>query len=317
MPVQYLKHLAGLWRTDYDWRAREAHLNAFPQFTTSIDGTRIHFVHVRSPHPGALPLILTHGWPGSVFEFLDIIDALTDPADPADAFDVVVPSLPGFTLSGPTPEPWDPDRIAAAWVSLMTELGYDRFAVQGGDLGAAVSPAVARHAPDRVGGVHIIGSQTFTAPESVDEATLSALTDLERDRLARVGEFMRTEYGYIAVQSTRPQTLAYGLTDSPVGQLAWMVDKFAAWTWPISALPEDVLGADRVLDHVSLYWFTGTAGTSAYTEYATSAWGPAPEPFGVPTGFLQLAHDTGNTRACTCRRCHFQSQFISLRRILP
>ncbi|WP_328810649.1 hypothetical protein [Rhodococcus sp. NBC_00294] len=168
--------------------------------------------------------------------------------------------------------------------------------MQGGDIGAAVSPAVARNAPDRVVGVHINGSQTFTAPESVDDATLSALTDLEKDRLARVGEFMRTEYGYIAVQSTRPQTLAYGLTDSPVGQLAWMVDKFAAWTWPIDALPEDVLGADRVLDHVSLYWFTGTAGTSAYTGYATSAWGPAPEPSGVPTGFLQLAHDIGIRR---------------------
>lgn len=296
VPVHYLRPLADIWRTEYDWRAREARLNAVPQYTTTIDGTRIHFVHAKSPHREALPLILTHGWPGSVFEFLEIVESLTNPTDPADAFDVVIPSLPGFTLSGPTFEPWDTDRTAAAWVTLMDRLGYGRFAVQGGDIGAAVSPAVARTAPDRVVGVHVNGSQVFVPPDSISDETKSALTDVELDRLNRIEEFMRTEYGYISVQSTRPQTLAYGLTDSPVGQLAWMVDKFKAWTWPIHALPEDVLGAERMLDHVSLYWFTATAGTSAYTGYATESWGPSPEPSGVATGFLQLAHDVGIRR---------------------
>jgi epoxide hydrolase len=296
VPTAYLKQLAAAWRDDFDWRAAEARLNAFPQFVTDIDGTRIHFLHVRSGHPGALPLLLTHGWPGSVFEFLDVIGPLTDPDDPADAFDVVIPSLPGFGLSGPTSEPWDTDRIARAWTVLMRELGYERFGVQGGDIGAAVSPAVARVAPDRVVGVHLNGSQAFVPPDAVDEGTKQALTDLERDRLERIGRFMQEEFGYIAVQSTRPQTLAYGLTDSPVGQLAWMVDKFRAWTWPQEAAPEDVLGVARLLEHVTLYWLTATAGTSAYTGYATTGWGGDEEPSGVPTAFLELAHDIGIRR---------------------
>ena len=293
VPVGYLRRLADRWAREFDWRAAEARLNRFPQFLTEIDGTQVHFLHVRSPHADALPLLLTHGWPGSVFEFLDLIGPLTEPDDPADAFHVVIPSLPGFGLSGPTSEPWDTDRIARAWAELMAGLGYERFAVQGGDIGAAVSPAVARVAPTRVAGVHVNGSQAFVPPDAVDAATKAALSDLERDRLERIGGFMRDEYGYIAIQSTRPQTLAYGLTDSPVGQLAWMVDKFKAWTWPSDALPEDVLGLDRLLEHVALYWFTATAGTAAYTGYATGGWGPPPEPSGVPTAFLQLAHDIG------------------------
>lgn len=293
VPVAYLKRLADVWRREYDWRAAESRLNGYPQFMTEIDGASIHFVHVRSESPAAVPLLLTHGWPGSVFEFLDVIGSLTNPPDPADSFDVVIPSLPGFTLSGPTSEPWNTVRVASAWVELMDRLGYNRFGVQGGDIGAAVSPAVARCAPERVMGVHINGSQAFVPPDSVDDATKAALTDLERDRLQRIGDFMRDEYGYISIQSTRPQTLAYGLTDSPVGQLAWMVDKFKAWTWPPESLPEDILGARRLLDHVSLYWFTGTAGTSAYTGYATQSWESATQPSTVPTAFLELAHDIG------------------------
>ncbi len=296
VPTSYLRRLVEAWQTRFDWRAAEARLNQFPQFTAEIDGTRVHFLHVRSPHPDATPLLLSHGWPGSVFEFLDLIAPLTRPDDPADAFHVVVPSLPGFGLSGPTDEPWDTDRIAAAWVQLMTALGYPRFGVQGGDIGAAVAPAVGRAAPERVVGVHINGSQTFVPPDAVDEDTKTSLTELEQDRLSRIGDFMRNEFGYIAVQSTRPQTLAYGLTDSPVGQLAWMVDKFNAWTWPPDALPEDVLGLDRLLEHVTLYWLTGTAGTSAFTGYATTSWGPTPEPSGVPTAFIQFAHDIGIRR---------------------
>lgn len=293
VPVEYLRRLAAVWRDQYDWRASEARLNAFPQFVTEIDGTQIHYLHARSPHPGAVALLLTHGWPGSVFEFLDVIGPLTQPDDPADAFHVVVPSLPGFGLSGPTKEPWNTERIARGWATLMEGLGYERFAVQGGDIGAAVSPAVARVAPDRVLGVHINGSQAFVPPDSVDDETKNSLTDLERDRLQRIGQFMQDEYGYIAIQSTRPQTLAYGLVDSPVGQLAWMLDKFKAWTWPPEAMPDDVLGAHRVLEHVSLYWFTGTAGTSAYVGYAAPSWGPSPEPSSTPTAFLELAHDIG------------------------
>jgi pimeloyl-ACP methyl ester carboxylesterase len=293
VPVDYLRRMSTVWRDEYDWRASEARLNNVPNFVTEIDGARIHFLHARSPHPGALALILTHGWPGSVFELLDVITPLTHPDDPADAFHVVAPSLPGFGLSGPTEEHWGTDRIARGWATLMDGLGYHRFAVQGGDIGAAVSPAVARVAPERVIGVHINGSQAFVPPDSVDDETKNSLTDLEKDRLQRIGRFMQGEYGYIAIQSTRPQTLAYGLVDSPVGQLAWMIDKFKAWTWPPDTMPDAILGADRILEHVSLYWFTGTAGTSAYTGYAAPSWGPPPEPPSVPTAFLEFAHDIG------------------------
>ena len=296
VPTGYLRTLAHRWRQEFDWRAAEARLNAHPQFVADIDGTTIHFVHVRSARPDARPLLLTHGWPGSVFEFLDVIAPLTNPQNAVDAYHLVIPSLPGFGLSGPTKQPWDVERIANAWCTLMSALGYQRFGVQGGDIGASVSPAVARMAPDRVIGVHLNGSQAFVPPDSVDEDTKADLTDLERDRLDRIGAFMQREYGYIAIQSTRPQTLAYGLTDSPIGQLAWMVDKFKAWTWPLEALPEDVLGLDRLLEHVSLYWFTATAGSSGYTGYATASWGEPPRPSGVPTGLIQFAHDIGIRR---------------------
>lgn len=295
VPTTYLRRLADVWRDEFDWEASQERLNTYPQFITAIDGTQVHFLHVQSPRDDSLPLLLTHGWPGSVFEFLEMIPALTG-SDDTDSFHLVIPSLPGFGLSGATSEPWNVDRIAAAWCELMTRLGYDRFGVQGGDIGAAVSPAVARLAPDRVVGVHINGSQAFVPPDSVDEQTKNELTDLERDRLERIGAFMQQEYGYIVIQSTRPQTLAYGLTDSPVGQLAWMVDKFKAWTWPPEALPEDVLGVQRLLEHVSLYWFTATAGTSGYTGYATATWGPPAEVSGVPTGFIEFAHDIGIRR---------------------
>lgn len=293
VPTAYLKMLVGAWRDRFDWRAAEDRLNAFPQFTTQIDGTTIHFLHVRSDQETALPLLLTHGWPGSVFEFLDVIEPLIHPDDPADAFHVVIPSLPGFGPSGPTPDPWDTDRIARAWATLMDGLGYESFGVQGGDIGAAVSPAVARAVPDRVVGVHVNGSASFVPPDAVDQDTKDAMSRLERNRLERVGAFMKAETGYIAIQSTRPQTLAYGLNDSPVGQLAWMVDKFKPWTWPPEALPEDVLGLDRMLAHVALYWFTGTAGTSAYIGYANASWDNQPSPSGVPTAFIQFAHDIG------------------------
>ena len=257
VPVSYLRDLVEYWRDGYDWRAAEQAINSWAQFTTEIDGTRIHFLHIRSPEPDALPLLLTHGWPGSVVEFLDLIGPLTDPAAHggrrSDAFHLVIPSLPGFGFSGPVPDSgWDTDRIARAWVELMKRLGYRRYGVQGGDIGADVSPAVGRAAPDRVVGVHVNGSIGMpTGAVSDDEQ--ARMTALERDRVGRVQTFMRDEFGYIAIQSTRPQTLAAALVDSPVGQLAWIIDKFHAWTFPADALPDAVIDRDRLLTNVMIY----------------------------------------------------------------
>ena len=300
VPVGYLRELVEYWRDDYDWRASERAINRWPQFTTHIDGTRIHFLHVRSLEPTALPLLLTHGWPGSFVEFLDIIGPLTDPVahggQRSDAFHVVIPSLPGFGFSGPVPESgWDSDRIARAWGELMDRLGYPRFGVQGGDIGADVSPAVGRAAPDRVVGVHVNGSLGMPTG-GVSEGELETLTALERDRVGRVQTFMRDEFGYIAIQSTRPQTLAAALVDSPAGQLAWIIDKFHAWTYPGQALPDTVIDRDRLFTNVMIYWLTGTAGSAAYVGYAQASWGPPPASSGVPTGAIMFAHDVGIRR---------------------
>nr|WP_218579552.1 epoxide hydrolase family protein [Phytohabitans houttuyneae] len=302
VPVAWLRDLAEHWRTGYDWRAAEAKLNAHPQFVTEIDGQRIHFLHVRSPLPRALPLVLTHGWPGSVFEFLDLIGPLTDPGahggDPADAFDVVIPSLPGFGLSGPTADTgWDTTRTARAWAELMRRLGYERFGAHGGDIGAGVSPDLGRVAPERVAGVHVNGGPGPVPPVPLSEEEMAALTEVERDRVRRTEAFMREEYGYIAIQSTRPQTLAYGLTDSPAGQLAWIMDKFREWTYPREALPEDVVDRDWLLTNATLWWLTGTAGSAALVGYASAGgWGEPKTNSGVPTGAIVFAHDVGIRR---------------------
>ncbi|MDT0331568.1 epoxide hydrolase family protein [Nocardiopsis lambiniae] len=303
VPTTWLRELADHWRHGYDWREAEKELNALPQFTTEIDGQNIHFLHVRSPEPGALPLLLTHGWPGSVVEFLDLIGPLTDPrshgGDPADAFHVVIPSLPGFGFSGPVSDTgWNVKRIARAWAELMDRLGYERFGVQGGDLGAAVSPDVARAVPDRVVGVHVNGGLGMP-PEDISEEELASLTDLERDRIARIGAFMTEQFGYIAIQGTRPQTLGYGLTDSPLAQLAWIMDKFREWTHPRPTLPEEIIDRDRLLTNVMLYWLTGTASSAAYVGYANEmGWGEVDEDSGVPTAVLVFAHDVGIRRYC-------------------
>lgn len=298
VPAGYLRELAGYWRDGFDWRAQEAELNAFPQFTTAIDGQNVHFIHVRSPQRHALPLILTHGWPGSIVEFLDVIGPLTDPAahggDPTDAFDVVVPSLPGFGFSGPTTETgWTEERVAAAWKELMARLGYERYGAQGGDVGAGVSPALGRIAPERVVGVHVNAASVGFMPfPPLDDAELAELTDRERDRVDRIGHFMQEMYGYNVIQSTRPQTLAYGLADSPVGQLAWIVEKFKEWTFD-AEVPEDAVDRDRMLANVMTYWLTNTAGSSArlYYEGAHSgSWGPQ-ERSPVPTGVAVFAGD--------------------------
>ncbi len=301
VPTAWLRTLVEHWRTGYDWRAAERELNAIPQFTTVIDGQRIHFLHARSPEPGALPLILTHGWPGSVVEFLDLVGPLTDPrahgGDAGDAFHVVIPSLPGFGFSGPVSDAgWDTNRIARAWAELMRRLGYARFGAQGGDVGAGVCAELGRVAPDRVVGVHVNGGPGPMPPVPLPDEERAALSALEQDRVARIEAFLQEEFGYIAVQSTRPQTLGYGLVDSPVGQLAWIMDKFREWTHPRHALPEEVVDRDRLLTNVMLYWLTGTAGSAAYVGYAQAeGWGPK-ENSGVPTAALVFAHDVGIRR---------------------
>ncbi|MFI6868218.1 epoxide hydrolase family protein [Nocardia sp. NPDC050406] len=300
VPVHWLRELVDYWRTEYDWRAAEAELNRYPQFTTEIDGQRIHFLHIRSVEPDAVPLLMTHGWPGSIVEFLDVIGPLTDPrshgGNPNDAFHLVIPALPGFGFSGPVADAgWTIDRIAHAWAELMRRLGYERFGVQGGDIGAAVSPQVGRVAPDRTIGVHMNGGPIPF--QQLSEEELASLTDLERDRIRRVEAFMREEFGYIAIQSTRPQALAYGLVDSPVGQLAWIMDKFREWTHPRNVVPDKILDRDRLLTNVMMYWLTGTAGSAAYVGYAQAAeWGEPAQNSGVPTGAIIFAHDVGIRR---------------------
>lgn len=271
MPVDYLKGLSAHWRTGYDWREHETRLNTFPQFTTTIDGQTMHFLHVQSPDPNATPLMLIHGWPGSFVEFIELIGPLTDPAahggDPADAFHVVIPSVPGFGFSTPLSEAgWTHGRIAKAFTELMARLGYDRYGVQGGDIGAFEAPLMGQLDPERVIGVHVNALVTFP---SGDPAELEGLTEAEQERLARFQNFEQDMSGYMSIQGTRPQTLAYGLADSPAGQLAWIVEKFKEWTDPRAALPEDAVDRDHLLTNVSIYWFTNTAGSSANLYYET------------------------------------------------
>jgi epoxide hydrolase len=295
VPTGYLRELAVYWRTGYDWREHEAQLNEFPQFVTTIDGANVHFLHVRSPEPDALPLIITHGWPGSIVEFLDIIEPLTDPAsgggDSGEAFHLVIPSIPGFGLSGPLRDAgWTQRRTARAFAELMSRLGYDTFGAQGGDAGAQVSPDLGRVAPDRVVGVHVNAASVGFMPfPPLEEAELAELNDSERARVERIAEYMDEGSGYATIQATKPQTLAYGLTDSPVGQLAWIVDRFQDWTH--AEVPEDAVDRDRMLTNVMLYWLTGTAGSAANHYYEVKHAGEWPEPSGVPTGVAVFAED--------------------------
>ncbi|MEV8553222.1 epoxide hydrolase family protein [Streptomyces glaucescens] len=295
VPADYLRELVRYWRHDYDWRAAEARLAAWPQYTTTIDGANVHFAHIRSPEPDATPLVITHGWPGSIVEFLDVVGPLTDPAayggESQDAFHVVVPSIPGFGLSGPTTQPgWEAGRIADAWAELMRRLGYERFGAQGGDWGAAISRELGRAHPGRVIGVHLNllpGAQATTEPTAEE---LAALAPEERERTLASwrgwSAWSSEGTGYAVLQSTRPQTLAYALTDSPVGQLAWIVEKFKEWT-DSGELPEEAVDRDRLLTNVMLYWLTGTAGSAARIYYerahATGRAAAPAEPSTVPT----------------------------------
>jgi pimeloyl-ACP methyl ester carboxylesterase len=262
VPLAYLQELCRYWREDYRWRETESRLNAFPQFRVVIDGLDHHFLHVRSPHAGAFPLVITHGWPGSVVEFLKVIEPLTDPVTfggaAADAFDVVCPSLPGYGFSQhPGATGWGIDRIARAWSELMALLGYERYGAQGGDWGSMVTASLARQDPDHVAGIHlnmpVVGR---------DAMTMDDLTEAEAATLTASAEFQKFETGYSAEQSTRPQTLGYGLADSPAGQCAWIVEKFWAWT-DCDGHPENALTRDEMLDNVMLYWLPGNGASSA------------------------------------------------------
>jgi len=260
-PLAWIQDICGYWAERYDWRAREALLNRFVQHTTEIDGLAIHFLHVRSPHPDAMPLILTHGWPGSVVEFQKVIGPLTDPTahggDAADAFHVVCPSLPGFGFSAkPTGIGWGVDRIALAWATLMERLGYARYAAQGGDWGSAITTSLGAQDAVHCAGIHITLTMA-SRPRTVDQPSPEEVYALQRAK-----SYRDWGSGYAKQQSTRPQTLAYGLTDSPAGQAAWILEKFQAWT-DCDGHPENVLGRDELLDNVMLYWVTATAASSA------------------------------------------------------
>jgi pimeloyl-ACP methyl ester carboxylesterase len=281
VPLEYLKDLCRHWAESYDWRQREAHLNAFPQFRTEIDGLGIHFLHVRSPVADALPLVMTHGWPGSVVEFLEVIGPLTDPVahggDAADAFHVVCPSLPGYGFSDkPSATGWGVERTAAAWMQLMARLGYDRYGAQGGDWGSAVTSHLATVDPSHVVGIHL---NMLTVGPGRDPGEL---TEAEAAALESLRHHEQWGTGYSKEQSTRPQTVGYALVDSPVGQCAWILEKFWDWT-DTDGDPVDVLGADRILDNVMLYWLTGSGASSARL-YWESFRGLRPGNVAAPTG---------------------------------
>jgi microsomal epoxide hydrolase len=302
-PLAYVKELAEYWRTSYDWRAVEARLNQYPQFLTEIDGAQVHFLHVRSPEPDATPLILTHGWPTTVAEFLDVIGPLTDPAahggDRADAFHVVIPSIPGSGFSGPTNQVgWDTERIARAWMELMRSLGYSRYLVQGGDWGMPISLRLGLTDPEHVIGAHVNMCVTLPPPDPAAMAGLMAeLNESDMGKLQFAGYFFQDGFGFQKIQSTRPQSLAYGLNDSPAGLLAWIVANFKEWSDSKDS-PEDALSRDEMLNHISIHWLTETIGSSMQIYYESSHldadfarnWG-GPWPLTMPVGVAVFPKD--------------------------
>src|SRR3954447_2970790 len=289
VPLHYVRGLVERWRTGFDWRTHEARLNAQPQFTTTIDGQRVHFLHVRSPEPDALALICTHGWPMSVFEYLDLIGPLSDPrghgGDPADAFHLVIPSIPRGAFSGPTTAPgWDTKRVARAWVELMARLGYERYGAHGNDGGSMISPEVGRFDPERVAGVHV--TQLFSFP-SGDPAEFADMTEEDMAALQFLERFNAAGgLAYNAYQSAQPQTLTYALQDSPAGWLAWVTQLYQRWLEP-----------EEILTHASAYWLTNTVGSSIrrYYEEAHTERSPA-EPTTTPTGVAIFAEDFQSIR---------------------
>jgi pimeloyl-ACP methyl ester carboxylesterase len=292
-----IEELARYWATDYDWRRCEARLNALPQFTTEIDGVDIHFIHAKSPHEHALPLIMTHGWPGSVIELLETVGPLTDPTAHGgraeDAFDLVLPSLPGYGFSGePTELGWGPGRVARAWAELMHRLGYSRYVAQGGDVGASVTDAMGRQAPEGLVGIH-----TNLLVTGLGGGDHPADTEEERAAADALATFRATGFGYFLEQATRPQTIGYALLDSPVALAAWMLDHDTDSYIKISDAfvnkePSGNLTRDHILDNVTLYWLTGTGASAARSYWESgqaqalaAAAGQAPPPVSIPTAF--------------------------------
>jgi pimeloyl-ACP methyl ester carboxylesterase len=289
------RELARYWRTDYDWRACEARLNALPQFKTGIDGVGIHFIHVRSRHENALPLIMTHGWPGSVIELLETAGPLTDPTayggSAEDAFHLVLPSIPGYGFSAePAELGWDSGRVAQAWAELMRRLGYTRYVAQGGDQGAAVTDAMGRQGPDGLAGIHM--NLLVTA---LGGGAMPAGTDQERAALEQTKTFRATGFGYFLEQATRPQTIGYALLDSPVALAGWMLDHDTDAYDKISRAftagqPSGGLTRDHILDNITVYWLTGTGASAARSYWESGqaqarAGGQAPPPVKIPVGF--------------------------------
>ncbi|MEV0093440.1 epoxide hydrolase family protein [Streptomyces sp. NPDC050738] len=297
--VSEVRRLAEYWRDGYDWRAWEARINALPQYTTEIDGQNIHFLHVRSPEPGAFPLILTHGWPGSFVEFLDLVGPLTDPAahggDPADAFHLVIPSLPGFGFSGPTTDKgWTTERTAKAWTELMRRLGYEKYGAHGNDAGSMISPVMGRIDGAHVAGVHV--TQVFSFP-SGDPAEFAGMSEEDMAGMQVLQWFMENKFSFNQLHSQQPQTLAHALADSPVGLLGWNLQLFTA----------DMMGGrsiddDFILTNVALYWLTGTAGSAIrfYYEDAKAqqqgAEAETLEPTTVPLGLASFEGDFKSIR---------------------
>jgi epoxide hydrolase len=259
IPLSYTKELLSYWQTDYDWQRVPQYLNQWPQYQAEIDGLPIHFLHIESPRADAVPLIMTHGWPGSVLEFLDVIAPLTNPDDAAQpAFHLVIPSLPGYAFSGkPNEAGWSTDKTADAWDQLMRALGYDRYYAQGGDWGAAVTMAIGMQNKGGCSGIHV-NMPTARPPSEM----LATPTAYEAESLARLDWYRTKDNGYAIIQATRPQTISYGLTDSPVGQMAWIVEKFQGWS-DCDGHPENIFSKDQMLDTVMLYWMTASAASSA------------------------------------------------------
>jgi pimeloyl-ACP methyl ester carboxylesterase len=300
-----LQELARYWATDYDWRKAEAKLNALPQFTTEIDGVDTHFIHVRSGHENALPLIMTHGWPGSVIELLEAVGPLTDPTahggTPEDAFDLVLPSLPGYGFSGePTELGWNVGRVALAWAELMRRLGYTRYVAQGGDVGAAVTDAMGRQAPEGLLGIHMNLLVTILAG-----GPMPSESEQERAALDAINTFKTSGFGYFLEQATRPQTIGYALLDSPVALAAWMLDHDTDSYEKISSAfvdgqPSGNLTRDRIVDNITLYWLTGTGASAARSYWedgraAALAAGQAPPDVSVPVGFTTFPGEIWRT----------------------
>lgn len=298
VPTSYVRRLVERWCCGYDWRTWEARLNALPQYLTEIDGQQVHFLHIRSPHDNALPLILTHGWPTSVVEWLDVITPLSDPvtsgAEPADAFDLIIPSIPGFGFSGPTREPgWDRYRVARAWAELMSRLGYQKYGAVGNDAGSLISPEVGRADPEHVVGVHVTQIFSFA---SGDPSEINGLDAADLSRLRFAEWFTQHRGVYDRLQSTEPQNLAYALADSPVGQLGWHAQLLGEWLDP-----------DFVLTNAAIYWLTNTAASAARFYYEDAVTAPPQQkvngrgarklqPTTVPIGLANFAFDYQSIR---------------------